>query len=173
MAQRYKRSLTVRAGTPRRAAGAQEVLLWRLWKRGTAWFSATHITLVDQAMNRKTRRSAPWRYDIWFYAWLLAAIAYTPVGLLIDTVVTSGLHITGAAQNFVVYGPTLLMGAAAFYCMVRSWFSEPVPPTPWASEEEANAGRARRARSTTVSRWIGGVLISAAVLWRIILHFHR
>lgn len=154
------------------SVGGRRASVWQLWKRATAWISSVSIVRVDEAMDRRTRSTRPWRYKIWLMAWLVAIAVYVPLEILIGALVVLVLRLTGIWESLVIYGPIVVLGSLFFYCMVRSWFCPPVPPGPWkvTTEKERQAAQEQAVRSYKLWHWIAGILTAVTLVGRFLLH---
>lgn len=146
---------------------------WYWWKRATSWFMSTSIVLVSQAMDRRTRASTPWRYHVWFYAWLIAIVAYVPVGGVVAVIVGFGPE--SAWKDVVLYGPLALMSCFFLYYMVRHYLCRvPVPPDPPVRARRSRKGQGRKARDeegrgTGRWYWLGPTLVTIYLVGRLII----
>ena len=138
---------------------------WSLWKRATGFISATPRVQVDQAMDRATRKSAPWRYRIWAMAWVLLVVPYMAVFGSV-AVYTSYHPITPAwLENVVLYGPAVMILILAMACRAIGSRGPQVPlmlpDSPREQEKEARS----------LARWqIGvGILVAVSVIGRLYL----
>jgi hypothetical protein len=163
---------------------------WRLWKRLTSKYAAIPVELVDQAMDRETRADAPWRYHVWYPAWLVAFLAYMPVAAAVALFIgQSGTAMTPPIA-VLAYGPIAILSTLVFYYGIRDWlcpFS-----IPWASpavEPAAQSGsrtrkkapgspiiRQKRSSGPAVKRsrsgwwWVGSALLIASAVGRFFTH---
>ena len=130
---------------------------WSLWKRATAWFSSTPRVQVDQAMDRATRKSAPWRYRIWAMAWAALIAPYLPVGMLV-ALYTSYFPIKPVwLEDVVIYGPLVMIFIAFVTCLAIGSRGPQVPlmlpDSPQAQEKEERS----------LARWQIGVAVVVAI----------
>ena len=138
---------------------------WSLWKRATGWISSTPRVQVDQAMDRATRKSAPWRYRIWAMAWAALILPDLLVGILV-ALYTNSFPITPVwLENVVLYGPIVMIFILAMTCLAIGSRGPEVPlmlpDSPREQEKEARS----------LARWqIGvGILVAVSVIGRLYL----
>jgi hypothetical protein len=120
---------------------------------------------VDQAMDRATRKSAPWRYRIWAMAWIFLLVPYLPIGMLV-ALYTSYFPITPVwLENVILYGPFVMIFIAFVTCLAIGSRGPEVPlvlpDSPQAQEKEERS----------LARWqIGvGILVAVSVIGRLYL----
>lgn len=148
--------------------------VWLAWKRVTAWYSSTPLDVVAVAMDRDTRRSVPWRYHIWFYAWIVALVALLPVEVVIAAVV-GNRDGSDPQALLLAYGPFGVVLTIVAYTGVRHWMSlVPVPKTGAfhrASATPPSDSEPAR-RPSRAWRWLGPGLLLVAVLGRYFFSQH-
>lgn len=128
-----------------------------MWKRGTGWISSTPRVQVDQAMDRATRKSAPWRYRIWAMAWVVLMVPVFPLGILF-ALYTNDHPITPVwLENVILYGPLVMIFIAfVTYLAIGSRGPEVplmLPDSPQAQEKEERS----------LARWQIGVTVVVAI----------
>ena len=130
---------------------------WSVWKRATGWISSTPRVQVDQAMDRSTRKSAPWRYRIWWMAWAFLLVPYLPIGMLV-ALYTSYHPITPVwLENVVLYGPFVMIFVLSMGCLAIGSRGPEVPlMLPYSPQ-------AREKEERSLARWQIGVAVVVAI----------
>ena len=136
--------------------------MWYLWKRATAALYSRPIGLIGEAMDRETRSTRPWRYRIWTGAWIVAMLAYGPVGVALGLLFTQiGLPL-GPVESVVLFGPLVMMLCFYYYCLIRSRITRAdIPRSPMTAAEMA-----KLQRSISTLHWLSyGCVAVLVVLW--------
>ena len=121
----------------------REPRLWYWWKRATASYMSTPIGLVSQAMDRKSRDQTPWRYHVWFFAWVVALAAYAPIAVLAALLVRALGRQRDFLPQLALYGPIVLISVTAFYYLIRHLTCRANVPSDWSIEERDNDSQER------------------------------
>lgn len=102
---------------------------WRVWKRATAWFAHEALEDVCQAMDRETRSATPWRYHVWYYAWVVLIPAYMPFAIFFAELVRqTGWPSDELPRSILLYAPPCALGLLCLYCLVRAKTGETKVP---------------------------------------------
>ena len=137
--------------------------IWAEWKYWTARFLSIPVARVDEAMDARSRRLVPWRYQVWSSAGIVALLAYVPIGVLIALISHFWIDfLPPLVLDVVLYGPILAIFVLTEYWMIRRHLGPPLPTTDWFDEAEME----RRVVGFGKWRWLGPALLVAFVLGR-------